>query len=134
MGIRTRGVGHWSKYRIENRGVAGLPVIIHRLSHSWDSVGKLGALSFGFGHRPPVPFTLTSVSSPCLRNLCHISVSASVSCLIEQLQICTRKRCFDVLACDLCLSSGTQWSISLCPLLYQSLVLLKVDFEKFKVL
>ena len=90
MGIRTRGVGHWSKYRIENRGVAGLPVIIHRLSHSWDSVGKLGALSFGFGHRPPVPFTLTSVSSPCLRNLCHISVSASVSCLIEQLQICAR--------------------------------------------
>ena len=58
----TGRVGHWSKYRIENRGVARLPVIIHRLSHSWDSVGKFGALSFGFGHRPPVPFTLTSVS------------------------------------------------------------------------
>ena len=72
MGIRTRGVGHWSKYRIENRGVARLPVIIHRLSHSWDSVGKFGALSFGFGHRPPVPFTLTSVSSPFAQSLPHL--------------------------------------------------------------
>ena len=116
--IRTRGVGHWSKYRIENRGVAWLPVIIHRLSHSWDSVGKLGALSFGFGHRPPVPFTLTSVS-PLLRNLCHISVSAPVSGLIEQLQICAGTLFGRSSVWSLPLLWHTVWSISLCLLLYQ---------------
>ena len=66
------GVGQWSEYRIENRGVAWLPVIIHRLSHSWDSVGKFGALSFGFGHRPTVPFTLTSVSPPFAQSLPYL--------------------------------------------------------------
>ena len=108
MGIRTRGLGQWSKNRIENRGVAGLPVIIHRLSHSWDSVGKFGALSFGFGHRPPVPFTLTSA----LRNLCHISVPASVSGLIEQLQICTRTLFGRSSVWSLPLLWHTVWSIS----------------------